>query len=235
MDRLSPTALEYMDPNSLSLLRQFREQQGDSSSVPALPEDARQTLYIEAGLASEEEMDLFAEKLELVLADHGLSMDEVWAGFTAREREAMKKFRHALPERINAIISERKRRMPDLTKVGTDMAVPLDSLGEMMEAYRSSLAQAGLEYCIFGHIGNGHVHVNILPRSPEDQTKAWDLYRDYAKKAVSLEGSVAGEHGIGRLKRKFMEIQYTGQEMTRMRSIKNCLDPDGRLNPGVMF
>jgi D-lactate dehydrogenase (cytochrome) len=147
----------------------------------------------------------------------------------------MKRFRHALPERINALISERKREIPELTKVGTDMAVPLVALATMMAEYRAGLEAERLERCIFGHIGNGHLHVNILPRSADEMRRGRALYKEFARRAVALGGSVAGEHGIGRLKREFMPIQYDEAAIEAMRRVKRACDPQGILNPGVML
>ena len=232
---LRPTALEYMDERSLHLLRDYRAESGESSGVPRLSEGIRAALYVEAALAGDEEGDGYAADMEAILARHDVAMDDVWAAFGDGELQAMKAFRHALPERINSIIGNRKRTMPELTKVGTDMAVPLTALGEMMGLYRDGLEAAGVEYAVFGHIGNGHLHVNILPRSREELRSAWELYTEFARQAVRLCGSVSAEHGIGRLKRKFMEIQYRPQELAVMRRVKDALDPEGLLNPGVML
>ena len=105
----------------------------------------------------------------------------------------------------------------------------------MLELYKGTLAQEQIEYCVFGHIGNGHLHVNILPRSMDEREKAYSIYREFAKHAVKCGGSVAGEHGIGRLKREFMEIQFSGSQLESMIAVKRALDPGLLLNPGVIF
>ena len=232
---LEPSALEYMDGPSLDLLRSFRAGAGEASGVPPIPETARSVVYVEALLPHADAVDAFVSRLEGPLGRCGIASDDVWAGFEARELAAMKRFRHALPERINALISERKREMPGLTKIGTDMAVPLASLAAMMAAYREGLAEERLEHCIFGHIGNGHVHVNILPRTDDEMRRGRALYAALARRAVALGGSVAGEHGIGRLKRSFMRIQYDDRSLDAMRQVKLACDPLGLLNPGVML
>ena len=147
----------------------------------------------------------------------------------------MKRLRHALPETVNAIIGQRKRAVPELHKVGTDMAVPDAALGAMMDFYESRLAESGLDYVTFGHIGSGHVHVNILPQTLEELVRAEALYGGFAREAVRLGGSVAAEHGIGRIKKKFLPIQFTASQIAAMRAVKSALDPAGVLNPGVLF
>ena len=180
-------------------------------------------------------MDDIYARLEEILLDRDIPEDFTWAGFDSSDLEAMKAFRHALPERINSIIGHRKLNIPDLTKVGTDMAVPIGALAEMHDEYRQRLEEAHIEYCIFGHIGNSHLHVNILPRSMDELETAYALYTDFARRAVALGGSVAGEHGIGRLKKKFMDIQYNRQELELMKEVKRFFDPEGTLNPGVLY
>ena len=232
---LDPAAVEYMDSRSLGLLRESRSKQEDSGAVPDMPERAQAALYVEFEGKDDREIEETFGSLESILARHGIEEDQTWAGFDQSDMDAMKAFRHALPERINTIIGERKRGLPDLTKVGTDMAVPFGALGEMLAAYTEGLAKTGLEYCIFGHIGNAHLHVNILPRSMAEVDTAYGLYREFATLAIKHGGSVAGEHGIGRLKKQFMDIQYSAEDLHTMASIKRTLDPAGVLNPGVMY
>jgi D-lactate dehydrogenase (cytochrome) len=231
----APDALEYMDGPSLELLRRRRASAGEASGVPLIPDAARGVVYIEASFDDESGMDAFAASIEDILARCGVGGDDVWAGFGAGELEAMKRFRHALPEQVNALVSERKRHIPELTKIGTDMAVPGRALAAMMSAYREGLAAERLEHYIFGHIGDGHVHVNIVPRSADEMKRGRALYKDFARRAVALGGSVAGEHGIGRLKRDFMTIQYDGVALDAMRAVKRALDPFALLNRGVML
>ncbi len=232
---LGPRALEYMDSRSISLLRKAQETELDGGAVPPLPDDARETLYVELDLANEDELDEKSVELDEILGKYGLSIDDTWAGFERSDMEEMKRFRHALPERVNSIIAERKRSDPGITKIGTDMAVPISALEEMRRLYRSTLEEAGLEYCMFGHIGDGHLHVNVLPRSVDEYRRGYELYYELAGKAVGFGGSVSAEHGIGRLKKKFLAIQYDAEEIESMRTVKRGFDPAGRLNPGVLF
>ncbi|KPK61839.1 MAG: hypothetical protein AMK73_07555 [Planctomycetes bacterium SM23_32] len=149
--------------------------------------------------------------------------------------DEMKRLRHAVPETVNAIIGRRKIEVPELHKVGTDMAVPDESVGAMMAFYERRLAECGLEHVIFGHIGDGHLHVNVLPRTGGELEQGEELYVEFAREAVRLGGSVAAEHGIGRIKKRFLPIQFGAEHLAAMRAVKAALDPDGILNPGVLF
>lgn len=234
-ESFSPAAVEYMDENSLSLLKEFRREQGEASGVPQLPEPARAVLYVEIGFERQEQFLKISSEIQKILEEKGIPAEYTWAGFSHHDLTAMKKFRHALPERINSIIGMRKNSIPELTKIGTDMSVPDHAFPEQLAEYRRVLEGAGLEYCMFGHIGNGHLHVNILPKNLKEQESAWKLYGQFARSVVERGGSVSAEHGIGRLKRKFMHLQFTPEELEEMHAIKAALDPQGLFSPGVLF
>nr|HID58016.1 FAD-binding oxidoreductase [Desulfobacterales bacterium] len=232
---LKPLALEYFDPNSLVLLRKKRQEEGSSSNIPNLSDKTEAILYIEIAFSTEEELGEIYSGLKKLLAEVEMGMEESWAGFEYHDLEMMKLFRHALPETVNTIISHRKRKIPELHKIGTDMAVPDEHLGHILKFYRSKLEEARLEYVIFGHIGNGHLHINILPRSAEELARGFMIYKEFACEVVRLKGSVSAEHGIGRMKKDFLAIQYSREIIEQMYNIKKCFDPMGVLNPGVLF
>jgi len=232
---LRPLALEYFDPNSLMLLRQKRQEEGSSSNIPNLSGKTKAILYLEIAFSTEEELDEIYSELEKLLAEVNIGTEESWAGFEYHDLEMMKLFRHALPETVNTIIGHRKREIPELHKIATDMAVPDEHLGHILKFYRSKLEEAHLEYVIFGHIGNGHLHINILPRSAEELARGFVIYKEFAHEVVRLRGSVSAEHGIGRMKKDFLAIQYSKEIIEKMYKIKKCFDPMEILNPGVLF
>ena len=232
---LTVLAIEYFSPEGLALLRSKREEQGESSGVPALDGSARCAVYVEVAF---EDPEGFRERYGLIeglLAGCGASPRKTWAGFSTGDMEAMKAFRHALPEHVNTIIARRKIEVPALHKVGTDMAVPDESLEDVISLYRSKLAESGLEFVIFGHVGDNHLHVNILPRSEGELARAKSLYETFARGVVAMGGSVSAEHGIGRIKKSLLLLQYGPEKLGEMQAIKQALDPRGLLNPGVMF
>lgn len=232
-ERIRPLAIEYFDARSLDLLRDWRRRFGSSSHVPAIPEAAREAIYVEAPFEDEAGLDAIAADLRGIEAVHGVVHD--WAEFTPKGLEAMKRFRHQLPEAVNTIVGQRKHEAPSLHKVGTDMAVPDRHLRTIMTFYRKTLDASGLEYVIFGHIGDNHLHVNILPRNEDELRQAKSLYETFARKVVSLKGSVSAEHGIGRMKRAFVPLQYDDERLEAMRAVRRAFDPKGLLNPGVLF
>lgn len=227
-------ALEYFDAATIQLLRGKHEAEGGISAVPPLPAWDGPAVYVELW-ASPETTAAALDGLATLLGRVGGAPERAWAATTPRELERMKGFRHAVPETVNAIIGQRKRVHPLLHKVGTDMAVPDKALRAIFRLYRDGLAASGLESVVFGHIGDNHVHVNILPRDEEELTRAKGLYLQWAREAVALGGSVSAEHGIGRLKRAMLAIQYPEEVIAGMRAIRRVFDPKGVLAPGVLF
>jgi D-lactate dehydrogenase (cytochrome) len=139
-----------------------------------------------------------------------------------------------LPEAVNAIIGQRKAAYPGLHKVGTDMAVPDDQLHNVFAMYRRDLAASGIDSVVFGHIGDNHLHVNLLPRDINELELAKTLYQGWAELVVKMGGAVAAEHGIGRIKKRMLELQYSQSTLDLMRQVRKAFDPQGLLAPGVL-
>jgi D-lactate dehydrogenase (cytochrome) len=232
---LRPLALEYIDGESLRILSEYRREAGEQSGVPALPAGMEGLVFIELASRDEADRESTLAAVNDALSAHGIPQESTWAGFEARELEAMRKMRHALPERINELVARRQAVIPGLTKLATDLAVPDASLQGMLDCYRRVLDDARLERVIFGHIGNAHLHVNILPRDRGEMERGKQACITLARTAVEKGGSVSGEHGIGKLKKELLELQFTPEELAGLRSLKDLLDPQGILNPGVLW
>ena len=93
----------------------------------------------------------------------------------------------------------------------------------------------GKDYAIFGHIGDNHLHINFIPDTAEDVTRARALHLTMAREAVRLGGTVSAEHGIGKTKHALLEAQLGAAGITRLRQVKKELDPHGILSPGNIF
>jgi len=189
-------------------------------------------VYVEYHGDSPEAVEEQIFELAEILSDCGGSEDDTWLAEQPKELERLKDFRHALPEAINLLIDQRRKSAPGLIKLGTDMAVPDEALERIFDLYLSHLNESTLEYVLFGHIGNNHIHVNILPRSMEDYEKGKQLYRGWAEQVVALGGSVSAEHGIGKLKTQLLRLMYGEEGIEQMRQIINVFNPEGRLNRG---
>ncbi len=214
--------LEYFDGASLALLRtRFTE----------IPSAAGAAVLIEQEVASQQQLsdetDAWLDRLEGARA----LLEESWFAANAADRERFRKFRHAVPEMVNDIV-----RKNGCLKMGSDFAVPQTRNREMLAFYRERLrAEFPEQYVIFGHIGDAHVHANILPRSGPETDRAKNLMIEFARKAVELGGTVSAEHGLGKHKRHLLEIQFAPEEIERMRAVKRRLDPQGLLGRGNLF
>ena len=227
-----PAAVEYFDQGVLNLLRQARAR---GAHLPQLKESWMQAVYIEYAVANEELSETCSAELAQWLAEHGGSAEDTWATLDESGMRRIKEFRHAAPEQVNQRIDERQRQHPGLTKLGTDLAVPDEYLRRVMAMYRHDLTEAGLEYVVFGHIGDNHVHVNILPRNMQEYAQGKELYESWAQQVVAWGGSVSAEHGIGKLKVNLLRVMYGTDGIDEMRALKRVFDPDGRLNAGNLF
>ncbi|MFX0093812.1 MAG: FAD-binding oxidoreductase [Candidatus Hodarchaeota archaeon] len=228
--------LEFMDMRALNFLRKIQKTDLKNIGTPVLPLDAKAAIFLD--LPFDEEKGVPQEqykRLSQIAEKYGTSMGKTWVGYEIREIERIKHFRHALPENVNALIAERKKKYPTLHKLSTDIAVPDEHFSDMWEYYQTSLDEANMEWVAFGHIGQNHIHVNILPRNEEELKKAKELYENFAQKAVEFRGSVSAEHGIGKIKKDLLKIMFREEGIEEMRKVKRILDPNWLLNRGNMF
>lgn len=234
---MRPMALEFFDERSLQLLRDQKRRQGAGSPIPALPDGACAAVHIEIEPAdgSDAAVENAAEAMLALLEARGGAPDKAWTALTGEERRRLRDFRHALPEAVNQKIGEMAARCPGLTKLGTDFSVPGGRLTDLLDAYHAKLDAAGLEYVIFGHIGNNHLHANILPRNAVEHEKGKGIYMELARLVVEWGGSVSGEHGIGKLKKELLRLMVGDSAVEEMRSVKKVFDPRFLLNRGNVF
>jgi len=230
-----PIAIEFFDQACLALIRSEQEQLHAHQNMPALSPAAQSAIYIEFNAKSLPERDEAINRVADLLNAAGGDEQATWLALSRQDLEKLVSFRHAIPESINRIIAERKRQHPNLTKLGSDMAVPDDKLDWVMKLYEDTLMQTGLEALKFGHIGDNHLHVNILPRNEAEYTQGKQVFEQWAREVVAAGGTVSAEHGIGKLKHALLAELYDAQALNEMRALKRCFDPQGLLNPGNMF
>ncbi|MBN2031297.1 FAD-binding protein [bacterium] len=231
---VNPTALEFFDDFSLQLLRQKSQTEGSNSKIPSFPDHAKAAVYFEQE-GVEVKIDEIYNAYQNILTRCNASMEETWGGFEKGELKQMVEFRHAVPEAINTIIGQRQKKIPNLHKISTDIVVPTACLEKIVQIYHQRLDKNGFEYAIFGHIGENHLHLNILPRDEEELAKAKNLSFEFAQAAVTMGGTVSGEHGIGKIKKEYFQIMYDPDTIQEMRNIKNGLDPKNILGRGTLF
>lgn len=207
--------LEYADRASLDLIR---------PKYPEIPRTAQAALLIEA---EGDDLDAWEQRLEQC---HAL-LEASWFGLEAKDRERFRAFRHAFPE---AVVDTMRKR--GFMNMGTDYAVPLDKDREMLRYYRERLeTELPGRYVIYGHLGDAHVHLNMLPATAEEAQIATHLLKEFAREAVRLGGTVSAEHGLGKRKAALLELQYTPEQIEAMRAVKRRFDPHELLGRGTLF
>lgn len=209
---LAPRCLEYLDHNCLELAR---------SRVGDVPDEARAALFCEQEM-SEDPDDHLASWWE-ALESTGALADDTLVTTDPAGQARLHALRHAVPAGINERVVA--NGMP---KVGTDLAVPDAHLSTIMDAYE----RAPMAHALFGHIGDNHLHLNLLPTTDQELVQARAFYDDLAALAISLGGTVSAEHGIGKLKRKHLAALVGPEVMERFRSLKLHLDPNWILGRG---
>jgi len=232
---LCSAAIEYFNGDALELLRIQKESNAAFSNITNVDRKFNSAVYVELHGDNEDDvMESMGEVLERAERCGGCESD-TWVASTPQLMESMKLFRHAVPEAVNLLIDQRRRKDPDITKLGTDMAVPDDRLEEVMQMYRADLAEEGFDSVMFGHIGDNHIHVNILPRTMEEYDRGKELYKKWAGKVLDAGGTVSAEHGIGKLKVNFLKMMYGQEGINGMKIVRKAFDPDGIMNVGNLF
>lgn len=228
-------AIEYFDEGALNILRRQREASTAFSALPKLADDAAVCVYVELDCESEEQATAELYRLGEVLQEAGGSETATWVARSEIDRENLIFFRHAVPESVNMLIDERRRTDPSITKLGSDMSVPDEHLHDVFALYRRTLAEAGLESAAWGHIGNNHIHVNVLPRNAADHKAGGELFASWAGEVTAMGGAVSAEHGVGKLKAGFLATMYGAEHIAESARLKVELDPKGQLGRGNLF
>lgn len=217
---VSPCSLEYFDRFSLEMLRE---------KYPNIPMQAKAALFFEEDVMDKNAYDSSLEKWTEFLTDKNVLLNDSWFAQDEKDIIFFHEFRHQIPILVNEKNSRDKRE-----KIGTDMAVSDEHFEEMMGYYEKTLSNAGLPYVVFGHIGDNHLHINLLPDSSQKKI-ASSLYEEMARKIFSLNGTVSAEHGIGKKKKEYLFEMVGENNIEDMKRIKNIFDPQQRLGRGNIF
>jgi D-lactate dehydrogenase (cytochrome) len=216
---LSARALEFFDNESLNFLRE---------KYPEVPKGAAGAIFFEQETTEQTEEPILNQWLTLLDQHH--AFPDSWFATNEQDQARLREFRHQLPVLMNEWFAHYRQ-----LKVSTDMAVPDEAFAGMFRMYQDTLRASGLRYTIFGHIGDNHVHVNILPRNEDEGTRARELYLKFLQYAASVGGTLSAEHGVGKLKRDYLRLFYTDEQLREMAALKKAFDPNGILGRGNIF
>jgi D-lactate dehydrogenase (cytochrome) len=246
------SAIEHMDDRCLQLLR---EDGADRANGVCWSDGASIALLVTLELASEmtsarafEEIgrarDPDAPDTPLVrfcrMLDAAGVLDDVEIavpGDRARAAQLLA-LREAVPAAVNQRVGRAKQSVdPRIEKTAADMIVPFERFEELLDLYDAEFVRRGLDGAVWGHISDGNVHPNVIPRSIADVESGKQAISIFGREVVRMGGSPLAEHGVGRnrIKQQLLIDLYGTTGIEEMRAVKRAIDPDWRLAPGVLF
>jgi len=169
-----------------------------------------------------------AELVQEIASEHGGEAFE-WAN-TPEERTRLWTARH------NAYFAAVQSK-PGCRVISTDTCVPISRLADCLLDSVAEADASGIPYFLVGHVGDGNFHFGYLldPNLPQERVTAEKLNHDLVSRALRLEGTCTGEHGVGLHKMDFLVTETGAGAVEMMRTIKRALDPKNIMNPGKIF
>ena len=213
--------IEFFDKNSLNLLK---------DKFPDIPDNAVAAFWIEQETKDEESYGFLLNEWDSILSKSNIDTEYVWFGVDQRDRSKIINMRHTLPLLINDIIMKNNVR-----KLGTDIAVP-DHL--FMNFYNDAIAETektNLKYVAFGHFGDSHLHLNILPTNEEEAEIGKELYSHLCSIAINLGGTFSAEHGVGKTKVDYLRLMVGDSNIKFMQKVRKIIDPKQIFGVGNLF
>jgi D-lactate dehydrogenase (cytochrome) len=193
----------------------------------ALPYAAEPTVFFEfhGSPASLEELGVEISELARSFDSGNLS----WATKPA-ERRQLWEARHGAYDAVLAL-------RPGSQGFTTDVCVPISRLAECIQETRADLDASGLVATIMGHVGDGNFHAIVLvdPDRPDELSRARELMVRLVQRAIGMDGTCTGEHGVGTGKRSYLELEHGREGVALMRALKRTIDPAGLFNPGKII
>ena len=228
----TPASLEFFNQRALDMVMAYKQESPAFQQLQALPEDYVCAVYVEFNLMHENRFLPILRELEQVVRAVGGDPERTWVARDSRELEKLLFFRHTVPEVTDIIVERNKKKEPCITILSTDMAVDDAHFDELFHIYQHDLSQTDLDWVIFGHIGENHVHPNIFARDRAEYEFGLRLFEKWAADVHRMDGTITGEHGTGKIKKKLAYIMYGPEKMAKLWQLKRTLDPKGLLGPG---
>ena len=245
--------VEHLDRRSLEILREDGADRTHEVSLPAdatvgllapleLPDDAvpsQEDAYGQiAGALSAGAPDTPLVRLCRLIARAGLlDRTEIALPGNRRRQTQLLALREAVPEAVNRRIGAAQQTSPTIQKTAADMIVRFEQFEECLQLFRDAFEQRRLDYAIWGHISDGHVHPNVIPMDPADVERGQAAILECGRAIIRRGGCPLAEHGVGRnrVKQALLRELYGPPGIEEMRRVKRAVDPHWRLAPGVLF
>jgi D-lactate dehydrogenase (cytochrome) len=203
------------------------------------PDMTRERGYAEIGsVGGPDAPDTPLVRFCALLAEFGVTERTMIALPGDRAQTALMEVREAVPAAVNRRVGLAKRNIDDrIEKTAADMIVPFEQFETLLQIYERELEGRGLDAAIWGHISDGNVHPNVIPRTFADVESGRTAILAFGREAIRLGGAPLAEHGVGRnpTKQKLLRQLYGDAGIEKMRQVKAALDPEWKLSPGVIF
>lgn len=217
--RLNPSACEFMEADAMDIVEKRLEKKfpsrGNAKACLLVELDGNDLGFVER--EAEKAGEILANKgaLDVIVADSAEKQQEIW------------RLRRSIGEAVKRLIYKEE-----------DVVVPRANLPELVESVKNIGSKLGIGSVLYGHAGDGNVHVNLLRNEMSDadwKEKMPKAVEQIFEKAIALGGQITGEHGVGLVQKNYLPMGIKSVEMDLMKQIKKVFDPLGILNPGKIF
>lgn len=223
--KFKPRAMELIDEGALLYMQTH-------PTFPKSLKEAKALIYFKQEYLDEMELNVLLEKWLAQIEKFSTPSlaAEVLLATTPKQKEEMRLWRHQIPLKLNE--TWRHFWNQGGGKVGTDWWVPVNKIQEMMTYVYQTAPELKIPFFAFGHIGQGHPHIDYLCKNAEEKKRAAAHQLQCSQRAVSLGGGVAGEHGIGKIYHHLLALQWPSEKIAQMARIKKEWDPNWILGRG---
>ncbi|MBI3493955.1 MAG: FAD-binding oxidoreductase [Acidobacteria bacterium] len=249
---LDISAIEHMDARCLALLREDGVDRQNGVTIPdgtaiallitleLAPDITPARAFDEIGRAREGGApDTRLVRFCRALDQAGvLDLVEIAVPGDHARAEQLRAIREAVPAAVNARIGRVKHSVDErITKTAADMIVPFERLDELLTICDGEFRRRGLDAAVWGHVSDGNLHPNVIPRSMADVESGKAAILAFGREVRRLGGSPLAEHGVGRnpVKQQLLVDLYGREGVEQMREVKRALDPGWKMAPGVIF
>jgi D-lactate dehydrogenase (cytochrome) len=245
------SAIEHIDARSIDVVREDGVDRRLDIHVPPAAEIVLLIdLELSAAHAATDLWRVIESALEPSAADspltrfcrllhrhHALDAAEIALPGNRARAAAFAELREAVPAGVNRRVALGKHRDPGISKTAADIIVTYDRFAEMMTVCRRLFAERDLDLAVWGHISDGNVHPNVIPRNADDVRRGQDAILALGDAVIEMGGCPMAEHGVGRnpIKQELLRRLYGQSGIDAMRAIKLSLDPHDTLATGVIF
>jgi glycolate oxidase len=219
LNRIVPATMEFMERDAITLVAKLL---GREVHFP----DAGAHLLVQIDGNSEESVHRDMEKIGSLAR---VDQEKIIIAESPAQRERLWKARRSIREAITA---------ESPVFLAEDCVVPRSKIPEFMAELKRLFNSRGLHSVVFGHAGDGNVHIDVL--KGDGDYDAWkkglpELKREIYRRAIALGGTITGEHGIGYIRKDYLRLALSAEEIRLLKRIKKAFDPKGILNPGKIF